>query len=56
MFYEEKFIDGRWYWRGLPNSDWLPFTPEHYVQKLKSLEEKLIRARLEGHPELRRGA
>lgn len=37
MYYVEKEIDGRWYFKATPNGDWHEFTTEHYCRKISEL-------------------
>jgi hypothetical protein len=49
VFYEEKLIDGVWYWRTSPDGEWILFTQEKYIAKLEreitSLREQLKESR-----------
>jgi hypothetical protein len=48
MFYEERCIEGRWYWRGTPNGEWNLMGVDQLAQKLAAteaaLEEQMNRA------------
>ena len=41
MFYEEKLIDGIWFWRGTPTGTWISFTPVQYVEKIAALTARV---------------
>jgi hypothetical protein len=45
MFYEEAFIQGRWYWRSVPNGEWSLFDEPKLYAKIRFLEEQLADAR-----------
>lgn len=36
MFYEERIIDGRMYWRNTPTGDWVKMSHEGLVAKLST--------------------
>ena len=53
MYYEEKFIGHRWFFRHDPKGDWTEFTKDNYVRRIASdqkriagLQGKLIEAQL----------
>ena len=41
MYYEEKQIDGVWYWRGAPDDDWTPFNATKLYQKLAQKDARI---------------
>lgn len=43
MYYEEKLIDGVLHWRGTPDGEWQPMSPE----KLTALVQELRRKRIQ---------
>lgn len=46
MYYEEKVIDGRLCWRGLPNGGWTPFKASELTVKLMKAHETIDNARV----------
>lgn len=41
MFYEEKWIGEKLFWRGLPDGEWIEFTIGDYKRKVKQLEQQV---------------
>jgi len=38
MYHEEKVIDGKLCWRGLPNGAWVEYTNEQLTRKLQEAQ------------------
>ena len=46
MYYDEKPIDGIWHWRGTPDGEWRPMTPEMLLnRRIAALEAENARLR-----------
>ena len=41
MYYKEKWIDGRLFWKASPKGQWVEFTKEQYIQRVIELEQEL---------------
>lgn len=41
MYYEEKRIGDEMFFRGSPNSAWVPFTPEMYMKIIDDLKKSI---------------
>ena len=37
MYHEDKCVDGVWWWRGLPDGEWLLMSPDMLERKLMEL-------------------
>jgi len=44
MYHEEKIINGVLCWRGDPNGEWTPFTPEQLTAKMTEVRKENINA------------
>lgn len=51
MYYEEKLIEGVWYWRGTPNGEWTQFSSQKLHAKIASLESIIDSLMLEHCPQ-----
>ncbi len=40
MYHEEKVIDGKLCWRGLPNSEWVEYTQEQLTRLITEAQSK----------------
>lgn len=40
MFYEEKCVNGMWYWRGTPDGDWIAFNKDDLQIKIADNEKR----------------
>jgi len=47
MYLEEKLINGKWYWRGTPDGDWLLMTAEQLNSRLSDYKREVERLRTE---------
>lgn len=47
MYFEEKLIDGWWYWRGTPDGDWQRMTAEQLNSRLKDYYREVEKLRAE---------
>ncbi len=41
MYYAEKLIDGKWYWKAHPDSKWIEFTIPGYVNKIADMQREM---------------
>lgn len=41
MYYKEEWINGKLWWKGTPNGEWIPFTIGHYKERVLKLEAEL---------------
>lgn len=41
MYYKEKYENGKWYWKELPDSDWVEFSLEQYAKKCEELQKDI---------------
>jgi len=40
MYHEERVIDGKLFWRSLPNGQWVEYTNEQLTRKLQEAQQK----------------
>lgn len=40
MYYDEKLIDGIWHWRGTPDGEWRPMTPEMLNRRMVEMRDE----------------
>lgn len=41
MYYKEEWINGKLYWKGSPNGEWIEFTKQQYAERLLKAEAEL---------------
>ena len=41
MYYKEEWIDGKLYWKGSLNGEWIEFTKQGYAERLLKVQSEL---------------